>query len=247
MAKQGGLGDQLFVGGYDLGDDIGSVGNISGGPAPLEVTGITKEAFQRIGGVRSGRMELSAFFNDAADQAHEVLSALPTADTILTYLHGVAIGDPAACLNAKQVNYDPSRAQDGGLLIGVEAQSNQYGLEWGVQLTPGKRTDTGANSSVPSHDHGAETAFGGQAYFQVFSFVGTDATIVVRGASDSGFSTGLQDQATLLVDSSTPQAARVESVSTVRQHLKINTTTTGGFTSLVFAVAFVRNETAVTF
>ena len=38
MAKQGGLGDRLFVGGYNLSGDIGSVQRIAGGPAALDVT-----------------------------------------------------------------------------------------------------------------------------------------------------------------------------------------------------------------
>jgi hypothetical protein len=57
---------------------------------------------------------------------------------------GTAIGDPAACLVGKQINYDFTRPQDGSLTIAVNAQGNAYGLEWGDLLTAGQRTDTGA-------------------------------------------------------------------------------------------------------
>ena len=48
MAKTSGLGDNCYVGGYDLSGDIGSLGKISGSVATIDVTGINKSAFERI-------------------------------------------------------------------------------------------------------------------------------------------------------------------------------------------------------
>lgn len=159
MGKQSGLGDQLLVGGWDLGDDIGSVGNISGPLATLNTTGITKSAFERIGGQRDGAIEYTAFFNPGQGRAHERLSKLPTGDQLVTYLRGTGLGKAAACLVGKQIGYDGSRGDDGSFTFGVTTQGSHYGLEWGVQLTDGVRTDA-APTAGATFDGGA----GGDAY-----------------------------------------------------------------------------------
>ena len=42
MAKQGGLGDQAFVHGYDVSGDISALNRISGGPAVDDLTGLAR-------------------------------------------------------------------------------------------------------------------------------------------------------------------------------------------------------------
>jgi hypothetical protein len=148
MAKQTGLGDGLLVGGYDLSGDTGAVDNISGGPAAIEMTGIDKSGVERYGGVRDGKIEWSSFFNDATGHAHEKLRGLPTSDVVATYLRGRSLGNQAACMVAKQLNYDGNRSDSGELTFKVESLANAYGLEWTDQLTAGLRTDTGATSGT---------------------------------------------------------------------------------------------------
>ncbi|KKK57021.1 hypothetical protein LCGC14_3058670, partial [marine sediment metagenome] len=126
------------------------------------------------------------FFNDATDQAHPVLSALPTADRIVTYYHRTAtIGDEAASLIGKQIDYDGTRGNDGSLTFTTQAVANGFGLEWGESLTVGKRTDSGATNGT-ALDYGAtigQTLFGAQAYLHVFAFTGTDATITIEDST----------------------------------------------------------------
>lgn len=148
MAKENGLASELFVGGYQLSGDIQAVDNISCPAAPLDVTGINKSAYERIIGLRDGMMEMTTFFNTSTGQAHPVLKTLPTTDVHLMYCHKTTLGNPAACLVAKQVNYDGSRAADAGFTFKVQAQGNAYGLEWGEQLTAGLRTDTTATNGT---------------------------------------------------------------------------------------------------
>ena len=250
MGKQTGLGDNLYVGGYDLSGDIGSVGHIGGGPAALEVTGINKEAFERIGGVRDGGIDIQSFFNPDAGQAHPVLSALPTADVLVSYLRGTTLGNPAACLNAKQVNYDPTRAADGGLSIDVASLANEFGLEWGRMLTAGKRSDTGATNGT-GVDFGASSAFGLQVYLHVFSFTGTDVIINVQESSDDGGGDAYANvtDANSAVISSAPYTERIATsdTQTIERWLRAVTMTSGGFSAMTFAVIVVKNETAVVF
>lgn len=247
MAKQSGLGDNYYVDGYDLSGDTRSLGRVSGGPAALDLTGIDRSAYERVGGIRTGTIQWVSYFNDTAGQAHPVLSARPTTDRIATYCRGTGLGSPAASCVAKQIGYDPSRADDGMLTIGVSVDSNRYGLEWGQLLTAGKRTDTAATNGS-SVDGAAATTEGGQAYLHVFSFTGTDVTIGVEdSANNSAFTavTGL----TFTAVTAAPFTQRLATAAgaTVRRYLRAATTTSAGFTSVVYAVVVVRNETAVTF
>jgi hypothetical protein len=248
--KQSGLGDRLFISGYDFSGDIGSLGSIGGGPAALVVTGIDKSAFERIGGLRDGRMEFSAFFNTDPGRAHEQLSALPTADIITTYCRGIALGAAAASVVAKQVAYDGTRAADGQLTFGVPTVANGFALEWGEQLTAGPRTDTGATSGT-GVDFAAATEFGLQAYLHVMDFDGTDVTIKLQQSSDNGGADAWADVADGAFASVTagPQAQRIQTARDldVERYLRVVTTTVGGFTTLTFAVMVVKNATEVTF
>lgn len=148
MAKQSGLGDGLLVDGVDLSGDTGALGRVGGGNAPLAVTGINKLAFQRIGGVRDGGIDWSSWFNPSTGAAHDELSSLPTANRIITYQRGAALGKPAACLIGKQIDYAPTRGDDGAMTIALQAQADGFGLEWGEQVTPGTRTDTAATEGT---------------------------------------------------------------------------------------------------
>lgn len=148
MSKTSGLASHFLVGAYDLSGDTSSLDMIKGGPALLDVTGISQSAHARIGGLRDGDMQFTSFFNPSPLAEHVALSPLPTADVIGSYMNGSALGNPMASINAKQINYDPTRGTDGSLTEKVELQANGYGLEWGVALTAGPRTDTTATNGT---------------------------------------------------------------------------------------------------
>lgn len=146
--KQSGLGDNFYVGGYDLSGDTASLDGISGGPAVIEVTGINKSAYERIGGLRDGHVEWTSHYNPSAGQEHVALSSLPTADQQVMYFRGTTLGNAAAALVGKQLNYDMTRADDGKLTLKVNVDGNGFGLEWGNNLTAGLRTDTAATNGT---------------------------------------------------------------------------------------------------
>jgi len=245
MAKQSGLGDNLYVGGYNLSGDIGSLGGISGGNSPLGVTGINSSGEERTGGKRSGAIEFSSFFNDAAGRAHPTLSALPTTRVQVMYLRGTTIGNAGAAMIGRQVGYDGTLSDSGELTFAVSAQSDGYGLEWGRQHTDGMRTDTGATEGNGVQHADGATAYGLQAYLQVLSFAGTDATIKLQSSSDDG---GVDAYADVTGGgfteiTSAPFVERIASAVdlAVEEYLRVVTVTTGGFTELTFAVLVVRN------
>ncbi|MET8766320.1 hypothetical protein [Streptomyces sp. NPDC004658] len=246
MAKTSGLGDNLYIAGYNASGDIQALGNIGGGPALLNVTGIDKSAYERIGGLRSGQFEMTTFFNSVAvtGATHEKLSALPRTDVIMTYCRGTTLGDPAASLVGKQVNYDPTRGDDGMLTFAVSAQSNGYGIEWGRQLTAGLRTDTAATNGT-SIDTAAAASFGGQAYLHVTAFTGTDVTIKIQDSADNSTFTDVAGFAFTQVTAA-PASERIAlgNTATLRRYLRASTVTTGGFSSVTFSVNVIKNEVA---
>jgi len=247
MAKQTGLGDNLYVSGYNLSGDVGSLSRIGGGAAVIDVTGIDKSAHERLLGVRDGAIEFQAFFNDAAGQAHPVLSTLPTADRMVSYFRGTAIGNPAATMLAKQINYDPTRATDGALTLAVSAQANSFGIEWGEQLTAGQLQHTGAAAGT-SLDNGASTDFGLQAYLHVFSFTGTSCTVAIQESSDDGAGDAWANVTDGVFAAATGVGSeRIATANdqTIERYLRIKTT--GTFSECTFAVVVVRNDTEVVF
>jgi len=247
MEKTSGLGDNLYVGGYDLSGDIGSLGKIGGGPAVLDVTGIDKAAMERLGGRRDGSVEWMAFFNPAAAQAHPVLSALPTTDVHVMYCRGTTLANPAAAMIGKQVNYDATRTADAALTFAVSAQANGYGLEWGVLLTAGKRTDTAATNGATVDQTTASTSLGWQAFLQVFAVTGTSVTVTLEDSADGASWAPLTGGAFTAVAAPGPGTQRLQGGATATVRRYVRATTSGTFNPGVFAVAFVRNTTAVAF
>jgi hypothetical protein len=256
VGKQSGLGDALYLHGYDRSGDIGSVDKVSGGAAPIDTTGIDKAAMERILGLRDGGIDYKAFFNpDAATGVHIRLSTLPTSDQIVTYCRGTTLGNPAACLVAKQLNYDPKRGNSGEINFDVSSVGNAYGLEWGQLLTAGKRTDTTATNGTgvdfgvgsPPLFNGAGL-FGAQFYLHVFAFTGTSVTVKIQESSDNGVGDAWVDVVGGGFTAATGiTAQRLETArgQTVERYLRA--VTTGTFSNAVFAVVANRNDVSTVF
>lgn len=244
MPKSSGLGDNLYVGQYNLSGDIGQIDAVRSGRADLPSTGIDKSAHERLAGHIDGSMEFMSYFNPDASQAHPVLSALPRTDVVCSYFRGTTLGNPAASQVSKQVGYDGTRGDDGSLTFKTAMLSNAYGLEWGNMLTAGQRTDTAATNGS-SYDYGASigtTAFGLQMYVHLFSFSGTSVTIKVQSSTDNGAGDAFADITGATSGAlTTAQALRVATATNASVERYLRIVTTGTFSSAVFAVNVVRN------
>lgn len=239
--KQSGLGDNLYVSGYDFSGNVSSLSKIATPVNTLDVTAIDKSAMERIAGRLDGGMDYVTHFNPTAD-VHTLLKTLPSTDQHLMYCRGTARGNPAACMIAKQIGYDPTRAQDGGVTLKTSAVANGFGLEWGTLLTAGKRTDTTATNGT-SVDLAATTAFGWQAYLQVFSLVGTSVSVAIEDSANNSSFTTLSGATFAAATTRTSQRlASSSATAAVRQYLRV--VTSGTFSSAVFAVTLVRNNVA---
>lgn len=235
MAKQAGMGTRLLVGGYDVSGDINAIGTIGSQLAPIDTTDITQSAHSRIPGLRDGTMSFTAFF-DAAN-AHPVLSQLPGANTLMSaVLPPLAVGSPAACLNALQVSYNPTRSNAGDLTIACEGQADQGdGPCWTQALTPGIRPDAAATNGA-AVDNGASTANGARLFLQVVQFTGTSATITVQQSADNATWSTL---GAFTAVAAAPNAQSLTVAGTVNRYLRV--ISAGTFSSLQFAAFAARN------
>ena len=239
--KQSGLGDNLYIGGYNVSGATQSL-NISSPLATIDVTDITQYANARLGGLRAGEITLVTYFDtQMTNSAHSLYSALPRTDVISSYFRGTAVGNPAACMVAKQLNYDGTRGTDGSLTAAVDMQSNGYGLEWCKQLTAGVRTDTTATAGA-YYDNATSYAYGLQAYLQVFAITGTSVTVEIQHCATSGGSYTTLGSFTAVSAAPAAQRLVVSNTTTVDRYLKV--TTTGTFTNAQFAVAVNVNPVA---
>jgi hypothetical protein len=236
MTKSSGLGDNLYVAGFDLSGDVGAVQTVAVRLAPLDVTGIDKSAHERVGGIADGEIAFNSFWDTATDAVHDALSTGVTTDRLVSYFRGSAVGNAAANLVAKQIDFNQSRGQDGSLLSTVQALgSSGVALEWGKQLTAGKVTHASATNGT-SIDNLAATTTGAAAYLQVFSLgSGTVAIDIEDSADDSSFASIMA-----FTNATTRTAERVETAAgaDVRQYVRV--ATSGTFTNAVIAVTFVR-------
>lgn len=250
MAKTTGIGDRFLIDGLDISGDVNSMGTISTSVAPLDVTGLPSTGHERLGGLLDGDMEWTSYFNPGVGLTHAKLSGLPTADVILTYLNGSAVGGAGAGLVAKQLDYNGSRKSDGSFLFKVKASADGDTVEWGEQLTAGVGTTMGAAGALASLDYGVSvgtTNFGLQAFLAVKSFTGTSATVAIQSSTDDGAGDAYSNVtgAVFAAVTTFPQAQRIETSRTlpIERYLRVNVT--GTFSNFNFAVVVVRNYAAV--
>ncbi len=244
MAKQTGLGDQLFVDGYDIAGDIQQIGGLSTPIAALEMTGINKEANEREYGLADGQAEFTSFFNDAAGAAHVALKSLPRTDGHVMYLRGAGIGNAAISVIGKRIDYAATRGDDGSLTFGVTAQGSGTVVEWAQQVTAG-RVSNASGASSASLDLGTGTkSFGFQAYLQAFSLGSGSAAVKLQTSSDNGAGDAWADLTNGAFANVTGRGTqRIVSASpTLAVERYVRVVTSGTFSNLSFCVTINRNN-----
>ncbi len=247
MAKESGLGAQLYLDEYDLSNDASAVGRISKAVNLLEMTGIDKSAMERKAGQLTGGIDGTVFWNPT--NAHVALANPTRNDRIVSYYHRATLGAPVASLVCKEFDYAPTRDNAGLFTAETTTESNGYWLDWGYALTAGMRTDTGAanGTGVDFSIQGAPASFGLQAYLHVKAFTGTSATIKIQSSSDNGAGDAFADVTGggfTLVTGVTKERIATGRTLAIERYLRV--VTTGTFSNLVFAVQATVNVTDMT-
>jgi hypothetical protein len=241
VAKKSGLGQNLYVDGFNVSGDALSW-ELSHENELLETTGIDKSAYERTLGLRGGTANVTSWFNDATGQQFDAFKTPVAANgKLITVTTGTTLGDAAFAGIAHQGTFAGNRGDDGTFTFEVEASvRNGVPFEWGVQGTAGVRTDTAATNGT-GIDHGASTSFGLAAYLQVFSFTGTSCTVTIQESSDDAATdayAAVTGGAFTAATGRTTQRIQTATNQTVERYLRV--VTTGTFSSCAFHVTIVR-------
>lgn len=243
MTKRSGLGNQLYVGGYDLSGDVGALSSLGTPRGEQNVTGIDKSATERIQTMVDGELTFDTFFNDATDQIHDALSTLPTTDRQCMFLVSTTRGEPAFAFNAKQINYDWTRGADSTLTGSTQMMLADGNVpSWGEAIAM-KETIASAGDLTGYIDAGgAQTTNGVVAFLQIFTLDSGTPTITLQDSSDTTTGDdGTWSTIGTFTINSARSAERLAVAGNVEKALRIEAS--GTFTNLVVAAA-VRRGTA---
>tara|TARA_Y100000310_G_scaffold259499_1_gene268183 strand:- start:1510 stop:2229 length:720 start_codon:yes stop_codon:yes gene_type:complete len=230
----------LYVHGAQLAGDVGRINQLASPRGVLEVPTISNSAMERLLGPGDGIIDFTSWFNDAAVQAHPILSALPTTDVVALLLKSSTFGDPAWGLVAKQANYDPTRGPDGSLSFDVQCLGQGSPLEDLLALTSGEDTVTGATEGT-SLDQTAigQTSRGGIGYLGIREVTGGTGVISIEDSpNNSAWSTLITFAAN---GGSVPIGERKTVTGTVDQWIHYDIA--AGLTAIDFAMAWRRGQT----
>jgi hypothetical protein len=245
MAKMTGIGARLFLAGYDVSGDIGSVQSIALTQALDDVTGLDKPARERLGLLLDGQLSFASYFNpnsalvNGAIGVHEIVKTLTGVKQLL-YCHRPERASPAAGLVALQSSYSLERSDTGALRGSVQAQTAAgAAIEWGVCLTEGAETFD-APVATEGVDNGAASVGGWAAYLQVLDLDGNDITVEIEASSDDGdmdpyavISGGAFAEVT-----GAPATQRIAGTGTLKRWTRV--AVSGDFTSATLVVAIMR-------
>lgn len=239
MAKQSGITDRLYVGGFNISGDVGSIDTLSTLRSEIDVTGLDKSAHERVLGLADVNISFNAFYNDASGRAHPALSSLQSTKRQVLYCRGSTKGQAGFFFQGKQINYDPTREAQGALLVKVDIHGSEGDPpEWGILICNAGATFAAA-STATSIDDVAASSEGAAAMMQVQKSTGT-LTVSIKDSTDNALWTSLVAFAASGAGSSR-DAQRVTVAGRVNRYLRVSSAGTATFTA---AVALRRGSTA---
>jgi hypothetical protein len=243
MSKRSGLGNRLYVGGYDISGNVGALSTLATPRGEQNVTGIDKSANERIQLTVDAELSFDTFFNDATDALHDVLSTLPTTDRQCVFFVSTTRGEPSFAFNAKQMNYDWNRAAEGSLTGSTQMlQADGNVPVWGEAIAM-KETIASAGDLTGHIDAGgAATTEGVVCYLQIFTLGSGTPVITLQDSSDTtDGDDGTWNTIGTFTINTARSAERLAVSGTIEKALRIEAS--GTFTNLVVA-AMVRRGTA---
>jgi hypothetical protein len=133
----------------------------------------------------------------------------------------------------------------GGTMTNVAVNGVTAGTGAGTYTVPAGGTISLTYTVAPTWTWALQTTFGAQAYMQVFGFTGTDATVKLQDSADNSTFTDVTGGAFVQITAGNQaQRLALTTTATLRRYVRATTITTGGFTSLAFAVMLNRNPVA---
>jgi hypothetical protein len=188
-----------------------------------------------IGGLEEGSASLGGLFDGAASAVDEVLNtALGGTQVVTVAWPGYAtIGNAAAMLQSKQASYQIRAINNDAVRVNA-GLTGDTGVRFGLILHPLVARTAGANFT--SVDNTASTSSGSVAQLHVTAFTGTNATVKVTDSTDDSIFADLHTFSSV----SGVTSERSTATGTVNRYARVELT--GTFTTITFAVSFVRNK-----
>jgi hypothetical protein len=233
---------QILVGGYELTGDSNRV-MLNDRYDAYDVTAFGEAVHHVLPGLRLANIDHQGYLNSPAARSHPVLKA-NTVSGIFSLLLGQnaapVVGDPVYSLGGLQAKYQamPEVNRFVPFMAQFAVQSELGG--WGVALTPPVSfTNTTTGSAV---DNGAATSNGGAAFLHVLQAAASDTyTIIVEGATNAGFTTGVTTLATFTLNASALGSERIAITGSIQRYTRFKATRTGAAGDTVkIAVSLVR-------
>lgn len=233
---------QVLVSGYELTGDYNRI-NIADSYTQHDVTAFSDAVHNFINGQRKIALDHAGYMNRDVARSHPVLSGAQLEGVLSVILGQNAapvVGDPMHCLDGVQGKYGVAPEVDQYVPFGAAFANRGDRAGWGVALTPPvSLTNTITGSGV---DNGAATPDGGAAVLHVLQAAATDTySIIVEGATDAGFSTGLVTVATFTLNASALGSQRIGVTGSIPRYLRWKATRTGTAGNTVrLAIGLVR-------
>lgn len=114
--KTSGLGDNFYVGGYDLSGDVASVDQITTPTGTFDVTGVKAQAHERIYGLRDASLQFTSFFDFSGAVSTPSFPATTVAQ-VSTYNFPVLVTIAAGTVTDVSVNGSSVGSGDGSYLL----------------------------------------------------------------------------------------------------------------------------------
>jgi hypothetical protein len=235
---------QVLVNGYDLTGDSNKV-TFNDSRSALDMTAFGDAVQRYMVGRRQSVIDHSGYVNPASGRSHPTLKSAEL-NGVVTVLLGQnaapVMGDPAYSLVALQSRYSPL-PKTGEVVSFTAAYAAAKGTldGWGTVLAPATTiTNTTTGSGL---DQGAATTYGGAAYLHLLTAAAADRySIIVEGADNAGFSSGLTTHATFTLNASAVGSERIAIAGTIKRYVRVKATRISGTAgnTVVFAVNLVR-------
>ena len=254
MTKEAGLGDQLYVDGYDLSGSIGAVQSLVKRYAEQLATGLDVSAVERILLLADGEIGFANYYDPVSPGLHAILSDLPDTDALVSYFRGSLLGAMTASLLGKQINYGLSKGSDGSLVgANIAVKGSGYGLEYGYSLTTGIYQSNAAEtldgldgtlSGYPNSPASNDPTVFVLHMFDMQGIAGDDVTVEIWHSDDDAVGdpyAKLTEFANVDI-ADQPCAERItKTVTHPKMWLQVRTVTVSNYpTTVDFAVAAIR-------
>jgi hypothetical protein len=233
---------QVLVGGYELTADHQSI-TINDKRETFDITTFGDAVHRFLPGRRASSLDHKGYMESAAARSHPVLKGVAVSGVVSVLLGlnaAPVVGNPVYSLYVLQGKYQPTPEVNKVIPFAAAFATQGEAGGWGVALTPPVTfTNTTTGTGV---DNGAATTKGGVACLHVLQAAASDTyTIIVEGATNAGFSTGLVTLATFTLNASAINSERINIAGNIPQYTRFKATRAGAAGNTVkIAVSLIR-------